>query len=221
MEMGISRCAAYEPTERPNMKLLLFSDLHTDVSAAMRLVELARAADVVVGAGDFANVRRGISICIEVLQAIRIPSVLVAGNNESFEELSAACATWPKATVLHGTSTEVAGLVFFGIGGGIPITPFGDWSYDFSEAEAAELLRACPPGAVLVSHSPPKGAVDVAGSGRSLGSTAVRDAVIQLRPRLVVCGHIHASAGQQGKIGTTPIVNAGPNGLVFEFTADK
>jgi catechol-2,3-dioxygenase len=43
----------------------------------------------------------------------------------------------------------------------------------------------------------------------------------QLRPRLVVCGHIHASAGQQGKIGTTPIVNAGPNGLIFEFTPDK
>jgi hypothetical protein len=30
------------------MKLLLFSDLHTDVSAATRLVELAHAADVVV-----------------------------------------------------------------------------------------------------------------------------------------------------------------------------
>jgi predicted phosphodiesterase len=39
------------------MKLLLFSDLHTDVSAATRLVELARAADAVVGAGDFANAR--------------------------------------------------------------------------------------------------------------------------------------------------------------------
>jgi Icc-related predicted phosphoesterase len=111
--------------------------------------------------------------------------------------------------------------VFFGIGGGIPITPFGDWSYDFSEAQAAELLRACPPGAVLVSHSPPKGVVDVDAAGRSLGSTAVRDAVIRLRPRLVVCGHIHASGGNRAQIGTTPIINAGPRGLIFDLKSEK
>lgn len=221
MEMGISPCAVFEQVERANMKLLLFSDLHRDVSAATRIVELARGADVIVGAGDFASVRHGTSICIEVLRAIRIPAVLVPGNNESLGELAAACADWSSAVVLHGTSIEVGGLVFFGIGGGIPITPFGDWSYDFSEAQAAELLRACPPGAVLVSHSPPKGVVDVDASGRSLGSTAVRDAVIRLRPRLVVCGHIHASGGNRAQIGTTPIVNAGPRGLIFDLKSDS
>ena len=98
------------------------------------------------------------------------------------------------------------------------MTPFGDWSYDFSEADAAHLLRGCPVGAVLVSHSPPKGAVDLSSSGRSLGSTAVREAVVRLKPRLVVCGHIHASAGQQARLGQTPIVNAGPGGVLFEIS---
>ena len=37
------------------MKLLLFSDLHTDTSAATRIVKLAQDADIVIGAGDFAN----------------------------------------------------------------------------------------------------------------------------------------------------------------------
>src|SRR5207247_10447169 len=64
---------------------------------------------------------------------------------------------------------------FFGIGGGIPVTPFGAWSYDFTEEQAQELLQNCPARCVLVSHSPPKGAVDRAG-GQSLGSVAVRDA---------------------------------------------
>lgn len=199
-----------------SMKLLLFSDLHTDTSAAKRMVDLAHTVDVVIGAGDFANVRRGISVCIDILQAIRIPTVLVPGNNESYEELIAACAKWPSATVLQGTGVEIASLPFFGIGGGIPITPFGDWSCDFSEADAARLLNNCPAGAVLVSHSPPKGAVDRSSSGQSLGSTAVRDAVIRLKPRLVVCGHIHGSAGQQAYIGSTPVINAGPNGVLFE-----
>ncbi len=198
------------------MKLFLFSDLHTDTSAATRIVDLARGVDVVVGAGDFANARRGVSTCLQVLQHIAIPAVLVPGNNESYEELVAACAGWKSARVLHGTGMEIAGVPFFGIGGGIPITPFGDWSYDFSEADGARLLRGCPTGAVLVSHSPPQGSVDQSSSGRSLGSTAVRDAVIRLKPRLVVCGHIHACAGQRTSIGNTPILNAGPNGVFYD-----
>jgi len=199
------------------VKLLLFSDLHTDTAAAKRIVEQAHGADVIVGAGDFANARRGISACIGILAATKIPAVLVPGNNESYEELKAACANWADANVLHGTSITIAGVPFFGIGGGIPITPFGDWSYDFSETDAERLLRHCPTGAVLVSHSPPKGSVDRASSGQSLGSTAVRDAIVRVQPRLVVCGHIHASVGQRDQIGKTPIINAGPAGVLFEL----
>ena len=199
------------------MKLLLFSDLHRDTAAATRMVELSRHADAVIGAGDFANARTGVSTCIEILKVIEIPAVLVPGNNESYDELVAACAKWPSARALHGTGVEIGGVPFFGIGGGIPITPFGSWSYDFSEIEAERLLRDCPAGAVLVSHSPPKGAVDVTGSGQSLGSTAVRDSVVRLKPRMVVCGHIHASAGRRAQIGKTIVVNAGPGGLLFDL----
>lgn len=199
------------------MKLLLFSDLHRNTAAATRMVELARGVDVVIGAGDFANQRHGISTCIDILKAVHVPTVLVPGNNESSEELVAACAEWRNARVLHGAGVEIAGVPYFGLGGGIPITPFGSWSYDFSEADAERLLHDCPAGAVLISHSPPKGAVDVTASGQSLGSTTVRDGVIRLKPRLVVCGHIHGSAGKQAQIGTTPIINAGPGGVLFEL----
>ena len=99
------------------MKLLLFSDLHTDTSSATRIVGLAEGADVVIGAGDFANARHGISTCVEILSRIRVPTVLVPGNNESYEELVTACATWRNATVLHGTGIEIVGVPFFGIGG--------------------------------------------------------------------------------------------------------
>ncbi len=199
------------------MKLLLFSDLHTDTTAASRLVEMARDVDVVVGAGDFASARQGVSICIKILSAIKVPAVLVAGNNESYDELVAASAAWSTAKVLQGTGVNIKGVPFFGIGGGIPVTPFGDWSWDFSEGDAERLLRECPANAVLISHSPPKGAVDKATSGKSLGSTAVRDAVLRTKPRLVVCGHIHASAGQSAQMGSTTVINAGPSGVVFDL----
>jgi Icc-related predicted phosphoesterase len=199
------------------MKLLLFSDLHADLTAAARIVDAAREADVVIGAGDFGNVRRDLRPCIDVLRAIDRPAILVAGNNESAEELIAACDHWPQARVLHGASATAAGLEFFGLGGGVPVTPFGSWSYDFTEQQAAQLLATCPDGCVLVSHSPPKGCVDVASNGRSLGSTAVRDAVLRCRPALVVCGHIHGSAGKHAMLGDTPVVNAGPAGMIWEL----
>jgi Icc-related predicted phosphoesterase len=199
------------------MKLLLFSDLHTNVNSAARLVELARGVEVVIGAGDFANTRNNVSACIDVLNKICAPTIMVPGNNESLQELTEACRGWSGARVLHGTGLELSGIHFFGIGGGIPITPFGSWSYDFSEQDARELLAECPAGAVLVSHSPPKGAVDEDSSGRSLGSTAVREAVLRLKPRLVVCGHIHASAGRTSKLNGCPVVNAGPSGILFNL----
>jgi Icc-related predicted phosphoesterase len=118
---------------------------------------------------------------------------------------------------LHGTTAKINGIEFFGLGGGVPITPFGSWSYDFSEEQAADLLRSCPAKCVLVSHSPPRGAVDVSSSGNHLGSTAVRDAVERVHPVLVVCGHIHASAGQTTQIGTTTVVNAGPKGVTWSY----
>src|SRR5262245_1665678 len=203
---------------RHDMKLLLFSDLHADRAAASRLVKLSETADVVIGAGDFGNMRHDISACIEVLRQIRVPAVLVPGNNESYDELVKASRGWTQAMVLHGTGKEISGQNFFGIGGGIPITPFGAWSYDFSEADAEHLLKSCPHGAVLISHSPPKGAVDRASSGQSLGSTAVRDAILRTKPSLVVCGHIHASGGQKESIGATPVVNAGPSGMLWELS---
>src|SRR5262245_5238698 len=118
------------------MKLLLFSDLHQDVAAARKLVELARQADVVVGAGDFGSVHRGIELCFKVLKAINRPAVLVPGNNESLEELNQASRCWTQACVLHGTGTEISGVYFFGLGGGVPVTPFGPWSYDLTEEQA-------------------------------------------------------------------------------------
>ena len=199
------------------MKLLLFSDIHTDTTAAARLVELARSVDVVIGAGDFAIARSGIGMCIPILAKIKVPAVLVAGNNESHEELVTACKSWPLAHVLHGAEIKIDGVSFFGLGGGIPITPFGPWSWDFSEADAVDLLRDCPTGAVLVSHSPPKGFVDKASSGQSLGSTAVLEAIERTQPRLVVCGHIHACAGQRAEIGKTTVINAGPRGVLFDL----
>ncbi|QDV57239.1 metallophosphoesterase family protein [Rosistilla oblonga] len=195
------------------MKLLLFSDLHRDRDAATALVELAKDADVMIGAGDFAIKRKGLADTIEILRTADCPAILVPGNGESVEELTQACRDWPQAHVLHGTAASVAGVSFFGIGGGIPTTPFGDWSYDFSEEEAAELLRLMAEQDVLVTHSPPWNCVDIDGSGTHRGSPTIRQAIEANKPRLVVCGHVHDSWEQTDRVGDSVVINAGPRGV--------
>ena len=198
------------------MRLLAFSDLHCDLDQAGQLVEAAADADVVVGAGDFASIHEGLSATITALAPITAPTVLVPGNNETEAALREAAAAWPAATVLHGEATEIEGVPFFGLGAGVPITPW-DWSFDLSDADAAELLAGCPEDAVLVVHSPPRGHVDRSGAGDSLGSTAILEAIEAKRPRLAVCGHIHESWGTESRLGPTRIVNLGPAGTWFDL----
>lgn len=199
------------------MKFLCFSDLHRDSAAAEKLVEASINADIVIGAGDFAIKRKGLQDTLEVLSRIEKPSIIVPGNGESFEELSEAAASWKQAHVLHGTGCRVEGIDFWGLGGGIPVTPFGDWSYDLDEGQAERLLRDCPEQCVLVVHSPPFDTVDHDTSGQIRGSRAIRAAVEQRCPRLAVCGHIHSDWGKQVALNSTLVVNAGPAGIIVEI----
>lgn len=198
------------------MRLLLSSDVHCDEAAARSLVERAGEADVLVCAGDLAVMRRGLQRMVDLLAETSVPTILVAGNGESAEELERACSAWPAAHVLHGTGCAVDGVRFWGVGGAIPVTPFGDWSFDLSEEEGAALLADCPEGAVLVTHSPPYGHVDESG-GQHLGSRSVLDAIHRARPPLVVCGHIHGHWEKESREGDTRIVNAGPGGVWVEL----
>jgi Icc-related predicted phosphoesterase len=196
------------------VRILAFSDLHRDLEGGRRLVERSREADVVVCAGDLASVHEGLEETVGVLRGIEVPTVLVAGNNETDSALREACEGWDAATVLHGEGLEIDGVAFFGLGGGVPVTPWA-WSFDLTEQDAEAMLERCPEGAVLVVHSPPHGHVDETG-GRHLGSEAIRDAIAAHSPRLAVCGHIHEAWGQESEIGETRVVNLGPSGQMFE-----
>ena len=198
------------------MRLLAFSDLHRDLDQAAQLVEMSADADVVIGAGDFASVHEGLEETLAPLAAIEKPTLLVPGNNETEAALREAAAGWGSATVLHGGGATVDGTEFFGLGAGVPVTPW-DWSFDLDDEAAAAMLAACPEGAVLVLHSPPKGHCDQSGAGDHLGSEALLAAIEEKRPRLAVCGHIHESWGCESRIGDTPVRNLGPTGHLIEL----
>ena len=79
------------------------------------------------------------------------------------------------------------------------------------------MLAPCKATDILITHSPPKGIGDVTSGGLSVGSTAVRNTITRLQPQLALCGHIHESWGQSGRIGATPVHNLSPTPNWFDI----
>lgn len=199
------------------MKILAFSDLHLARARAAALVKASARADLILAAGDFCNHRKGLGDAMEMLAGLAAPVIAVPGNAESAQELRAAApAGW---SVLHGQGCDAQGLRLFGLGYGVPQTPFGDWSCDLGEAEATALLAGCDSADIMILHSPPKGVADATSAGQSVGSTAIRDAIARVQPRIAVCGHIHDSWGVRGHIGSCEVINLGPGGTWLEIEA--
>ncbi len=189
------------------MRILAFSDVHCDQAACEALVLAAADADLVIGAGDFAQRREGLAETMAILEPIAARAIYVAGNNETPEELRAATS----ATVLHGQMTTRQGLRIYGLGGAIPelnITAFE--SFDIPEAEAAPLLGAADGADIVICHSPPKGVADVMASRGSMGSVAILETIRRVRPKLMLCGHVHDCWGARDMVGQTQVANLGP-----------
>ncbi len=196
------------------MRILAFSDLHMARNRAADLVAASSEADLVIGAGDYCNMRQGLDQAIEMLAGIAAPLVLVPGNAESAPELTEAVPDG--VHVLHGAGMNVDGVQIFGLGYGVPPTPFGDWSCDLTEGAATELLGRCDSTDILILHSPPKGYGDRTSHGQSVGSVAIRDAIERIQPGLAMFGHIHDSWGYRGNLGPTELANLGPKPSWFE-----
>ena len=72
------------------MKILAFSDLHLARARAAEIVAASAGADLVIGAGDFCNMRQGLHEAMALLEGMQAPMVAVPGNAESADELRAA-----------------------------------------------------------------------------------------------------------------------------------
>lgn len=189
------------------INILAFSDIHCDHAACQALLAAAPEADLILGAGDFAQRRAGLVETMALLASFAEKAIYVAGNNESPEELRAATS----AEVLHGQITTRLGLKIYGVGGATPelnIKAFE--SYDIPEAEAAPLLATATGADIMICHSPPKGVADTMAGRGSMGSIEIRNTIAKVQPKLMFCGHIHDCWGERGKIGKTQVINLGP-----------
>jgi Icc-related predicted phosphoesterase len=197
------------------MKLLVFSDIHSDLAALSRLMDTE--ADYYVAAGDMVNFARGLDKVGEILQRRGDRVWVLPGNHESERDISRLCSEHG-LNDFHGRRFEVQGFHVAGLGYSNP-TPF-QTPGEYSESEIAERLQSfepiCP--LVLICHCPPRNTpLDRAREGGHFGSDAVRDFIDTFQPSYFFCGHIHEAAGVSCSLGKTRCLNVGKRGYLVDF----
>ncbi len=200
------------------MNILAFSDPHADAAAVREVARLANSADqhidAVVGAGDFADRGKGTSDMLAILDALDCPLILVSGNHDRLDEMREFVGSRPRMHLLHGNTVTLSGVVFVGIGSAIARaepSPNSEWLH---EDQAEHMLASQARADVVVSHTPPRGTVDLHPDGSSGGSVAIRNAVRRLQPSLCLCGHVHNAHRMQHRLGSTLVHNLGPRAHV-------
>ncbi|MCZ2149253.1 MAG: metallophosphoesterase [Bryobacterales bacterium] len=197
------------------MRLLIFSDIHSDLRALERL--LAMEADYYFAAGDIVSWARGLDRAGEMLARRAGKVYVIPGNHESESDIAEMCER-RGLTNLHGRSIQAAGFHIAALGYSNP-TPFHTPG-EYSEAEIADRLApfAELKPLILICHCPPKGtALDRAGAGLHFGSSAVKQFLEEHQPAYFFCGHIHEAEGARTNIGNTKGVNVGKRGFLLEI----
>jgi Icc-related predicted phosphoesterase len=197
------------------MKLLIFSDIHSDLKALERLVKTE--ADYYFAAGDLVSWARGLDKAGEVLKARAGRTFVLPGNHESERDIENFCAKFG-FTDFHGKHVIIGGRTIAGLGCSTP-TPFntpGEYSEERMAAELEKFVHLEPD--VLICHAPPaKSSLDRAGANQHYGSEAVRRFIERMQPRYFFCGHIHEAEGVEERIGETLCVNVGKRGYLLEL----
>lgn len=198
------------------MKFLAFADTHG--RDLRKLVEQAGQEGVthVFACGDWTMLDEVPKYFVSQFTQKGKKMFVLPGNHETLATTHALAEEYG-IQHLHGDGVVIDGIGFFGAGGATQIGPHTQ----LTEEEMWDLLQKAHEKVknaskkVLVVHEHPAGSVMEL--GRFPGSAAIRRAIEQFKPNLVLCGHIHEAAGIEEKIGNSRIVNVAKHGKILEL----
>jgi Icc-related predicted phosphoesterase len=197
------------------MRILIFSDIHNDLTALRRLV--STDADRYVSAGDLVSWERGLESCGEVLKPKAGSVWVLPGNHESADLIHRFCLDYGFRDI-HDDLVEENGFRFGGLGYSSP-TPFHTPG-EYSEQQLARRLDRFTglDNLIMLCHAPPYGTpLDRVREGLHAGSQAMKYFIQSNQPDYFFCGHIHEAEGRQVQIGKTTAVNVGKRGYLLEL----
>lgn len=203
------------------MKILVISDIHGKKEKIQLVKEDARNSDLVIFGGDFCDITSpdsGEEILKELLSCNE-NLFAVIGNHDEIDFRD----TMEQYDVgIEGSLSSFGGLLFTGSGGATPFsndTP-NERSEDFIVGDLKTVLSSDEgeknrawSNLILVVHNPPFDTeCDRIPGDIHVGSKLLRSYIEEIKPLLVVTGHIHESQGTS-KIGETTVINPGSLGM--------
>jgi Icc-related predicted phosphoesterase len=194
------------------MKILTFVDLHGNKDALSILKFKARMADLIICAGDISVFENNLSSLVKEIAKFKKPVLMLHGNHEKVSSLKEECSLYDNIFFLHKGIYELNDILFIGYGGG----GFSERSPGFNSF-VEKIKPFLKKKNVLITHGPPYGVTIDYIHNSHVGNKDFLNFIKKVQPNLVVCGHIHETAGKQDIIGKTKIINPGPSGKIIEI----
>ncbi|MCX6746945.1 MAG: metallophosphoesterase [Candidatus Pacearchaeota archaeon] len=198
-------------------KILAVGDIHGDTGLVKRLAEKAvkENIDLVILAGDLTFAESSVKNLIGPFIKAKKQVLLIPGNHESMATADFLAEMYPNTKNIHGYSFRKDDLGIFGAGAGdIGINQIKD-------SEIFELLKRGHESIkdlnkkIMVTHMHPKGSKQEFSGFQ--GSDAVRRAIKQFKPNVLITAHIHEAAGMEEEIGKTKVINVSRKEKIFEI----
>lgn len=176
------------------MKVCCLSDLHG------YLPEVPDC-DLLLLGGDYCGDHRdeyfyslAFSDWLQDLKNKGVTVIGVAGNHDFIFEKNRKFAESLPWIYLQDSGTSFNGLNVYGS----PHQPrYFDWAFNLDEPELAVKWDLIPDNTdILLLHGPPHGISDFSPYGQEhTGSPSLLNRILEIKPKLVVCGHIHSGNG--------------------------
>lgn len=189
--------------------IVFITDIHGKYEVIPRIFEEEEPDYVLIG-GDLTDFGP-LDGVISALEDIPAPAFVVPGNCDPKEIVQVIEAS--NAVSLHLKNIDLGNITITGIGGSNP-TPFNTLFELPEEDIAAALARVLAKTKknrwnILVTHAPPKGALDGIGENGEIhvGSESVAAVVREFD--IICCGHIHEQKGV-AEFARRICVNPGP-----------
>ncbi len=198
-------------------KILAIGDIHGDTGLVKKLAQKAKKEDVdlVILAGDLTLTEISTKNLIGPFAKAKKKVLLIPGNHESIATSDFLAQMYaPYTQHIHGYSFKTGDLGIFGAGGGdvINVTP---------DKEIFEALKKGHQGLknikkkIMVTHMHHhRGLAEFSGFQ---GSKAVKKALKEFKPDILISAHIHEAGGIEEKVGKTSVINVSRTPVIFEI----
>jgi len=198
-------------------KILAIGDIHGDTGLVKKLAKKAKEknVDLVILAGDLTFAEQSTKNIIGPFIKEKKQVLLIPGNHESIATVDFLAEMYPNTKSIHGYSFIQNDLGIFGAGGAdIGINVMTNTEIFNLLKKGNEKIKNMKKK-IMVTHMHPAGSK--AEFSGFKGSKAIKKAIKEFKPDILINSHIHEASGTEEKIGRTKVINVSRKEKIFEI----